>query len=73
MQRRAPRQSAAPALSAGIDFSHTSLQALMDDYEKQIITQALDRCGYNISQTAHTLGILRQSLQYRIRKYGIIF
>ena len=72
-QAPAPRQSAAPALSAGIDFSHTSLQALMDDYEKQIITQALDRCGYNISQTAHTLGILRQSLQYRIRKYGIIF
>ena len=72
-QAPAPRQSAAPALSAGIDFSHTSLQALMDDYEKQIITQTLDRCGYNISQTAHTLGILRQSLQYRIRKYGIIF
>ena len=72
-QAPAPRQSAAPALSAGIDFSHTSLQALMDDYEKQIITQALDRCGYNISQTAQALGILRQSLQYRIRKYGIIF
>ena len=72
-QAPAPRQSAAPALSAGIDFSHTSLQALMDDYEKEVITQALDRCGYNISQTAQALGILRQSLQYRIRKYGIIF
>ena len=45
----------------------------MDDYEKEVITQALDRCGYNISQTAQALGILRQSLQYRIRKYGIIF
>ena len=72
-QAPAPRQSAAPALSAGIDFSHTSLQALMDDYEKEVITQALDHCGYNISQTAQALGILRQSLQYRIRKYGIIF
>ena len=72
-QAPAPRQSAPLTPSGHIDFSHTSLQALMDDYEKEIITQALDHCGYNISQTAQTLGILRQSLQYRIRKYGIIF
>lgn len=72
-QAPAPRQSAPPTPSGHIDFSHTSLQALMDDYEKEVITQALDRCGYNISQTAQALGILRQSLQYRIRKYGIIF
>lgn len=45
----------------------------MDDYERQVIAQALDHCGYNISRTAQTLGILRQSLQYRIRKYGLIF
>ena len=72
-QAPAPRQSAPPTPSGHIDFSHTSLQALMDDYEKEIITQALDRCGYNITQSAQALGILRQSLQYRIRKYGIIF
>lgn len=72
-QAPAPRQSVSPAISPSIDFSHTSLQALMDDYEKEVITQALDHCGYNISQTAQALGILRQSLQYRIRKYGIIF
>ena len=72
-QAPVPRQSAPPTPSGHIDFSHTSLQALMDDYEKEVITQALDRCGYNISQTAQALGILRQSLQYRIRKYGIIF
>lgn len=56
-----------------VDFSRRSLQGLMDDYERQIIIQALEHCGYNISQTAQTLGILRQSLQYRIRKYGLIF
>lgn len=72
-QAPAPRQSAPLTPSGHIDFSHASLQALMDDYEKEVITQALDRCGYNISQTAQALGILRQSLQYRIRKYGIIF
>ena len=56
-----------------VDFSRETLQGLMDDYEKQIIIQALEHCGYNISQNAQTLGILRQSLQYRIRKYGLIF
>lgn len=56
-----------------IDFSRDTLQSLMDNYERQIITQALDHCGCNISQTAQALGILRQSLQYRIRKYGLIF
>lgn len=56
-----------------IDFSGETLQGLIDDYEKQVIAQALDHCGYNISRTAQTLGILRQSLQYRIRKYGLIF
>lgn len=55
-----------------IDFSHATLQSLLEDYEHQIILQALDHCGCNISRTAETLGILRQSLQYRIRKYGIV-
>ena len=63
-----------PSAAPGpINFSSTSLQALLDDYEREIIAQALDHCGYNISKTAQTLGILRQSLQYRIRKYGLVF
>lgn len=67
------KRRAAPATAPRpIDFTQ-SLQGLMDDYERQVIAQALEHCGYNISQTAHTLGILRQSLQYRIRKYGLIF
>lgn len=56
-----------------IDFSNQTLQGLLDDYERNIILQALEHCGYNLTRTAQTLGILRQSLQYRIRKYGIIF
>ena len=65
--------SAASADTApAIDFSSATLQSLLDDYEHQIIVQALDHCGGNISRTAQTLGILRQSLQYRIRKYGIV-
>ncbi len=66
------RRASAPAAQA-VDFSQKDLQGLMDEYEREVIAQALEHCGYNISQTARTLGILRQSLQYRIRKYGLIF
>ena len=69
--RTAPQAPAAGAPSA-TDFSSATLQSLLDDYEHQIIRQALDHCGGNISRTAEMLGILRQSLQYRIRKYGIV-
>lgn len=61
-----------PTTGDAIDFSKDTLQSLMDERECEIIRQTLDHCGYNISRTAETLGILRQSLQYRIRKYGII-
>ena len=71
LRNQPDRTSTAPPQT--ISFSRTSLQALLDDYEREIITQALDYCGYNISKTAQTLGILRQSLQYRIRKYGLVF
>ena len=67
------KRRGSPSAAPAIDFTQRDLQSLMDDYEREIIVQALDYCGYNISQTAKTLGILRQSLQYRIRKYGLIF
>ena len=62
---------AAPA-PAEPDWHRETLQTVMDRYEEEILRRALDRYGGNISQTAAALGIKRQSLQYRIRKYGII-
>ena len=44
----------------------------MDDYEHKLILQALEHFGYNITKTADALGLRRQSLQYRIHKYGIV-
>jgi len=73
LTKNLPAVSGKTASAPGvIDFSNQSLQGLLDDYEHQILLQALDHCGYNISRTAEMLGILRQSLQYRIRKYGIV-
>lgn len=62
-----------PQGEGAIDFSTASLQQLLDEREKEVISQALEHYGYNISRTAQALGILRQSLQYRIRKYGLVF
>ncbi|MBR3260261.1 MAG: sigma 54-interacting transcriptional regulator, partial [Firmicutes bacterium] len=64
-----------PAVSAGAvrpDWSRETLQSVMDRYENDVLRQALDQYGGNISRTAEALDIKRQSLQYRIHKYGII-
>lgn len=54
------------------DWSRETLQSVMDRYENEVLRQALDQYGGNISRTAEALDIKRQSLQYRIHKYGII-
>lgn len=59
--------------NVSIDFANHDLQSLMDKYEQGIIVKALEHYGYNITKTAEVLRIRRQSLQYRIKKYGIIF
>ncbi|NLX13506.1 MAG: sigma 54-interacting transcriptional regulator [Phycisphaerales bacterium] len=41
------------------------------DYEKTLIAQALAQTGWNQSQAARKLGISRDNLRYRIKKFGI--
>ena len=53
------------------DFTRDTLQDIMDIYEHKVLLAALEHYGYNITRTADALGLRRQSLQYRIRKYGI--
>nr|WP_245746186.1 sigma 54-interacting transcriptional regulator [Evansella caseinilytica] len=48
-----------------------SLQAYMEDAEKLYIQQVLEQHQGNVTRTAEKLGLSRQSLQYRLRKYGI--
>lgn len=52
---------------------HTPLQVLLDEYESYITRKALELHGFNITKTSCSLGIKRQSLQYRIKKYGIVY
>ena len=71
-----PVVPAAPAADraqkGGEPLPKGTLQELMDDYECQVLRRTLTACQGNISRAAEALGIKRQSLQYRIHKYGII-
>ncbi|MBU0945691.1 MAG: sigma-54 dependent transcriptional regulator [Proteobacteria bacterium] len=39
--------------------------------EKQLIAAALENCGWNQSESARKLGVSRNSLRYRMKKYNI--
>jgi arginine utilization regulatory protein len=46
-----------------------TLNDLLDAYEKHVVHEALERTNGNISRAAKDLGLSRQNLQYRIRKF----
>ena len=48
-----------------------TLSGYLQDIEKTVIRQNLAANGGNVSKTARDLGMLRQNLQHKIRKYGI--
>ncbi|MDL2272569.1 hypothetical protein LJC23_06000 [Desulfovibrio sp. OttesenSCG-928-I05] len=48
-----------------------NLDGLLRAVEKRAIEEALARCRYRLNRTAVSLGVSRQTLQYRIRKLGI--
>jgi DNA-binding NtrC family response regulator len=43
----------------------------LDDMDRHIIQTAVERSGHNIVAAARALGTTRETLRYRIRKYGI--
>jgi DNA-binding NtrC family response regulator len=43
----------------------------LDEYEKQLIREALRRAGGNKSQAARLLGLTRNALRYRLSQMGI--
>ena len=47
------------------------LITLMENMEKQIIKDKVRETGGNIAEAARGLGVSRQNLEYRIKKYGI--
>jgi len=42
-----------------------------EDFERNLILQAMDRTDYNITKAAKLLGLTFRTLQYRLEKFGI--
>ncbi len=65
---RAPRQR----LTAMIPETLTaSLKEMVQEFERRIIAQALERHGGNRSRAARELGITRQGLSQKLKKYAL--
>ena len=50
---------------------NSNLRIMVKHTEKRMIERALKECDYNISKAAKTLGIPRQTLQYKIKTLGL--
>jgi transcriptional regulator with GAF, ATPase, and Fis domain len=44
----------------------------LDEMEKHIVTTALERTGFNVAGAARLLNTTRETLRYRVQKFGLI-
>lgn len=64
----------APALSGRSDGEPPSLLALglsVEEVEKAMLVEALEKTGGNISEASRLLKITRNTLRYRMAKYNL--
>jgi len=68
----------APPEASAAEGEEVVLQLKLDgsiglhDLEQEILRQAMLRCGGNQVQAAHLLGVSRDLLRYRLRKFGLL-
>ena len=69
--RLAPTSTApGSAIAGAATFGEAKRQAV-DSWERAYLTSALERHGGNVSQTAEAIGMVRQSLQQKLRELGL--
>ncbi|MFZ2958433.1 MAG: sigma-54 dependent transcriptional regulator [Candidatus Ozemobacteraceae bacterium] len=61
----------APVISTTVPESGMDLQGHLEGVEQKFLQEALTRCGGNQSQAAKMLGMTRDILRYRLKKYGL--
>jgi DNA-binding NtrC family response regulator len=69
--------SAQPIPAAGASATISSSASIPEDaslaeHERQLVVSALEKAQGNQSQAARTLGIGRDALRYKMRKYGLL-
>jgi transcriptional regulator with PAS, ATPase and Fis domain len=53
------------------DLKDQGLEKYMESIEKALIVEAIESSGGYISKAAKKLGVKRQTLQYKLKKYDI--
>ena len=57
-------------LDSSFDLEEKSLPDFLGDLERKIILNKLQDKAYNLTKTANVLGIKRQTLQHKLKKYN---
>jgi len=69
----APADFSALGVSSSASTFHLPANGVnLRDLEKQLVVQALERCGGNQTRAGQLLGINRDQVRYRILKFGLI-
>ncbi len=63
------RQEARPVVEGGYKLPAEGIS--FEDFERNLILQAMERTDYNITKAAKLLGLTFRTLQYRLEKFGI--
>jgi arginine utilization regulatory protein len=58
-------------MPASVPVNNGSLQDKISSVESYIIRQSLEENDWNVSYTARKLGLTRQGLQKKMRKYAL--
>lgn len=53
------------------DPGESPLESYLENLEKYIITETMKSCKGNISKAAELLGLKRQTLQHKLKKFGM--
>jgi two-component system, NtrC family, response regulator AtoC len=64
-----PVASAAPRLTEGVELPPTGVN--LDQLERSLVVQALERSGWNQTKAATLLGLNRDQIRYRIEKFKL--
>jgi Nif-specific regulatory protein len=60
-----------PGLSPTIRLADGGYEEALDRYDRQLILAGLSQCGGKIRETARLLGIARNTLRAKMKKYGL--
>ena len=68
---RKPSRERGSAPRPGDDSAATSLSEALEQYERELIRAALQRCGGNLSRAAQQLDLSRHALRYRMSRLNL--